>query len=88
MLLNKRLTRVHSQKDPRLHFGESFTLTLCILVATASCFIVKSHNSPHSQHKRLITLHCLSVYNEPTQCEAHQTNIPQGNWQQNGRLPV
>ena len=28
MLLNKRLTRIHSQKDPRLHFAESFTLTL------------------------------------------------------------
>ena len=27
MLLNKHLTRVHSQKDPRLHFGESFSLT-------------------------------------------------------------
>ena len=27
MLLNERLTRIHSQKDPRLHFGESFTLT-------------------------------------------------------------
>ena len=28
MLLRKGLTRVHSQKKPRLHFGESFTLTL------------------------------------------------------------
>ena len=27
MLLNKSLTRVHSQKDPRMHFGESYTLT-------------------------------------------------------------
>ena len=26
MLLNKHLTQVHSQKDPRFHFGESFTL--------------------------------------------------------------
>ena len=24
MLLHEGLTRVHSQKDPRLHFGESF----------------------------------------------------------------
>ena len=30
MLLNEHLTWVHSQKDPRLHFGESFTLkSLC-----------------------------------------------------------
>ena len=28
MLLNERLTRVHSHKDPRLHFGESFALTV------------------------------------------------------------
>ena len=27
MLLNKSLTRVHSQKDPRLHFGESYALS-------------------------------------------------------------
>ena len=27
VLLNERLTQVHSQKDPRLPFGESFTLT-------------------------------------------------------------
>ena len=26
MVLNKQLTRVYSLKDPRLHFGESFTL--------------------------------------------------------------
>ena len=26
MLLHEGLTRVHSQKDPRLHFGESFAL--------------------------------------------------------------
>ena len=26
MLLKERLTGVHSQKDPRLHFGESVTL--------------------------------------------------------------
>ena len=26
MLLNERLTRVHSQKDPRLHFAKSFPL--------------------------------------------------------------
>ena len=25
MLLNQSVTRVHSKKDPRLHFGESFT---------------------------------------------------------------
>ena len=28
MLLNKRLTRAHSQKDPRLHFGESANLKI------------------------------------------------------------
>ena len=28
MLLNKRLTRVQSQKDPRLHFGESANLKI------------------------------------------------------------
>ena len=28
MLLNERSTQVHLQKDPRLHFGESFTLNL------------------------------------------------------------
>ena len=28
MLLNERLTRVHSQKDSRLHFGKSFALRL------------------------------------------------------------
>lgn len=27
MLLNEHLTRVHSQKDPLLYFGESFTLS-------------------------------------------------------------
>ena len=27
MLLHKGLTHIHSQKKPRLHFGESFTLT-------------------------------------------------------------
>ena len=29
MLLNERLTRIHSQKDTRLHFGEGFSLTVC-----------------------------------------------------------
>ena len=27
MLLNESLTWVHSQKDPRLHFGESYALS-------------------------------------------------------------
>ena len=27
MLLHGGLTRVHSQKDPRLHFGESFSFS-------------------------------------------------------------
>ena len=30
MLLNESLTRVHSQKDPRLHFGESYALTTVV----------------------------------------------------------
>ena len=27
MLLHEGLTRMHSQKEPKLHFGESFTLS-------------------------------------------------------------
>ena len=30
MLLHNGLTHIHSQKKPRLHFGESFALTLNI----------------------------------------------------------
>ena len=40
MLLNELLTWVHSQKDPRLHFGESFT-------STCRCWLIVSRPLTH-----------------------------------------
>ena len=47
MLLHKGLTRVHSQKKPRLRFGESFTLRHLIpRLSTTSLFskVVQLHS--------------------------------------------
>ena len=47
MLKNERLTRVRSQKDPRLHFGESFTLKRLSGEDTADSKLLK-----HSEGER------------------------------------
>ena len=49
MLLNERMTRVHSWKDPWLHFGESFTVKSIFVFV---CLICKKTN---------IIFHCWCV---------------------------
>ena len=53
MLLYEGLTQVHSQKKPRLHFGESFTLSITAIAENdrnklAECvtFLCNTNQSP------------------------------------------
>ena len=58
MLLHEILTNIHSQKKPRLHFGESFALILGSMVERGSSDPTGPKESLH-----LVTHYCSSPLN-------------------------
>ena len=47
MFLHLGLTRIHSQKKPRLHFGESFTLSIKFMAQLFHCHDQEENTNYH-----------------------------------------
>ena len=63
MLLHKGLTHIHSQKKPRLHFSESFTLSCLLCSKTAVAYTYIHSFTPLSNHisslAKMYTIHYI-----------------------------
>ena len=76
MLLNDPLTQVHSQKEPRLHFGESFTLSLLFFAPKCKLFVSVGNvycMFIHSLNVKDVKLSLLFVFRRTISLFLHET---------------